>query len=81
MAQQQNQPAGEIEVAEQAPGAPGGVDFGKLLQYSGVVMQVIAHLEGIQTLEVGNCQELGEVKFRRGGKSYTLDLGELCRTK
>lgn len=80
MAQQQNQPAGEIEVAEQAPAAPGGVDFGKLLQYSGVVMQVIAHLDGIQNLAVGDEEELGEVKFKRGGKRYTLDLGVLSRT-
>ena len=81
MAQQQKQqPAVEIEIPEQVPGPPGGVDWGKIMQYASVTMQIASKVEAVQVLEPGECEELGEIKFRRGGKSYTLELGELCRT-
>lgn len=71
-----------FEIEDEAPqGAPGSLDFSKVLRYAGLVMKVINALEGVGTLQVGDGQDLDVVEVRVKGKTYEWDMGTLTRTK
>lgn len=69
------------EETETGGAAPGGIDFGKVIRYGQLVMNVIETVESAQEIEVGAAVELEEVEIRRKGRSFLWDMGSISRTK